>query len=86
MEDVLRSLAKSVSIQLGVTVATSATDAAIHQKIFGSGMNTLIIPNGEVNDIMKIVLSFLKNLVCKKVLVRQFKMRQNNEKEDFLEC
>ena len=55
MEDVLRSLAKSVSIQLGVTVATSATDAAIHQKIFGSGMNTLIIPNGEVNDIMKIV-------------------------------
>ena len=86
MEDVLRSLAKSVSIQLGVTVATSATDAAIHQKIFGSGMNTLIIPNGEVNDIMKIVLSFLKNLVCKKVLVRQFKMRQNNEKEDFFEC
>ena len=65
MEDVLRSLAKSVSIQLGVTVATSATDAAIHQKIFGSGMNTLIISNGEVNDIMKIVLSFLKNLVCK---------------------
>ena len=65
MEDVLRSLAKSVSIQLGVTVATSATDAAIHQKIFGSGMNALIIPNGEVNDIMKIVLSFLKNLVCK---------------------
>ena len=65
MEDVLRSLAKSVSIQLGVTVATSATDAAIHQKIFGSGMNTMIIPNGEVNDIMKIVLSFLKNLVCK---------------------
>ena len=60
MEDVLRSLAKSVSIKLGVTVATSATDAAIHQKMFGSGMNTLITPKEEVSDIMKIVAKFLE--------------------------
>ena len=35
--------------------ATSATDAAIHKKLFGSGLRTLIIFNKEMNDIMKIV-------------------------------
>ena len=35
--------------------ATSTTDAAIHKKLFGSGLRTLIIFNKEMNDIMKIV-------------------------------
>ena len=35
----------------------SATDAAIHEKMFGSGMNALIIANKKMNDIMKIVKS-----------------------------
>ena len=43
--NVLKPLAKSVSI----------TDAAILQKMFGSGNTTLIISNEEMNDIMKIV-------------------------------
>ena len=39
----LESLAKTVLIPLGLKVAASATDAAIHKKIFASGVTTLII-------------------------------------------
>ena len=35
--NVLKPLAKSVLIPLGLTAAASATDAAIHKKMFGSG-------------------------------------------------
>ena len=55
--NVLKPLAKSVLIPLGLTAAALATDAAIHKKIFGSGMTTLIISNEEMKDIMKIVKS-----------------------------
>ena len=55
--NVLKPLAKSILIPLGLTAAASATDAAINQNIFGSGLTTLIILNEERNDIMKIVKS-----------------------------
>ena len=55
MVNVLKPLAKSVSIPLGLTAAASATDAAIHKKMFGSGTMTLIISNKEMSDTMKIV-------------------------------
>ena len=57
MNDVLRSLAKSVLTPLQLTATASATDASIHKKMFGSGMKTLIISNEEINFIMKIVKS-----------------------------
>ena len=41
MRNVLKPLAKSVLIPLGLTAATSATDAAIQKRIFGSGMRPL---------------------------------------------
>ena len=49
---VLKPLAKCVLIPLG-----AATDAAIHKKLFGSGVTTLITSNEEMNDIMKIFRS-----------------------------
>ena len=55
--NVLKTLAKSVLILLGLTAAGSATYAAIHKKMFGSGFTTLIISNEEINDFMKIVKS-----------------------------
>ena len=55
--DVLKPLAKSVLIPLRLTVAASPTDSAIHKKMFGLGMTTLIISNEEMNDIMKKVKS-----------------------------
>ena len=54
--NVLKPLAKSVLIPLGLTAAASATDADIHKTMFGSGNATLIISNEEMN-IMKIVKS-----------------------------
>ena len=60
MKSVIKPLAKSVLITLGITAAASATDAGIHKKILGSGHNnntTLIISNGEMDDILKIVKS-----------------------------
>ena len=75
MKYILKPLVKSVSISLGLTVAASATDAAIHKKMFESGnrpsylvlrflglsscTTALIISNKEMYDTMKIV-KFLK--------------------------
>ena len=55
--NVLKPLAKSVLTLLGLTAAVSATNTAIHKKMFGSGNMKLTILNKEVNDIMKIVKS-----------------------------
>ena len=52
MKNVLKPLAKGVSISSGLA---AATDAAIHKKIFGSGVTTLLISNNEMDDNMKIV-------------------------------
>ena len=57
IQNVLKSLAKSVLVPLGLTAATLATDEAIHKEMFGSGNTTLIISNEEVTYIMKIVKS-----------------------------
>ena len=53
--NVLKPLAKNVLIPLGLTAAASATDTAIHKKMFGSSNTTLLISNEEKNDIMKII-------------------------------
>ena len=55
IKNVIKPLAKSVLIPLGLTAAASAADAGIHKKILGSGNTTLIISNEEMNDIIKIV-------------------------------
>ena len=62
IKNVIKPLAKSVLIPLGLTAAASAADAGIHKKILGSGHNhpsstTLIISNNEMEDIIKIVKS-----------------------------
>ena len=49
MKNVLEPLAKSVLTPLRLTAAAAAaaaaTDATIHEKVFGSGVTTLIISN-----------------------------------------
>ena len=61
IKSVIKPLAKSVLVPLGLTAAASAADAGIHKKILGSGSdhnNTiLIISNDEMDDILKIVKS-----------------------------
>ena len=65
MRNVLKPLAKSVLIPLGLIAEASATDAALHKKMFGSRTHssdlakrtTLIISDEEMNGVMKIVKS-----------------------------
>ena len=67
MKNVIKPLAKSVLIPLGLTAAASAADPGIHKKVLGSGHHSsdsashnntiLIISNDEMKDIIKIVKS-----------------------------
>ena len=59
MKSVIKPLAESVLVPLGLTAAASAANAGIHKKILGSGHNntTLIISNDEMEDILKTVKS-----------------------------
>ena len=61
MKNVLKLLAKSVLITSGLTATASATDAAIQQKVFGSGMTILEISNEEMDGVMKIIKSLEKS-------------------------
>ena len=54
MKNVIKPLAKTVLIPLGLTAVASA-DAGIHKKILGSGTTRLIISNDEIEDTIKIV-------------------------------
>ena len=75
----IKPLAKSVLIPLGLTAAASAADAGIHKKILGSGHNRpsssasrnnttikLIISHNEIDGIIKKV----KSLECSGVLLK----------------
>ena len=57
IKSVIKTLAKSVLIPLGLTAATSAVDAGIHKKILQSVTTTLVISSDEMEDIIKIVKS-----------------------------
>ena len=51
---VIKPLAESVLIALGLTTGASETDAATQKNIYESGATTLIFSNEEMEDIMKI--------------------------------
>ena len=57
IKNVIKPLAKSVLIPLGLTAAASAADAGIQKQILGSGNTTLIISNKDIEDLIKIVKS-----------------------------
>ena len=82
--NVLKPLAKSVLISLGLTAAASATDAAIHKKMFGSRTTTLIISNEEMNDIMKIVKSLEESDLLIKSVSKTIENKAKEQKGRFL--
>ena len=79
-----KSLAKSVLIPLGLTTTTSATDAGIHKKIFGSAFTTLINSNEEMNDIIKIVKSLEESGLLIKGVSKTIKNEGKEQKGGFL--
>ena len=48
-------MAKNILVPLGITAAASAIDSGIQKKIYRSGRATLIIPNEDMNYIIKII-------------------------------
>ena len=57
-KNVIKLLAKSALIPLGLTAVASAADSGIHEKILGPGNNTtLIILNDKMKDLTEIVKS-----------------------------
>ena len=81
---ILKPLSKGVLIPLGLTVAVSATDEAIHRKIFGSGNTTLVIFNDEMNDIMKIVKSLEESGLLIKGVRETIQKEAKKQKRGFL--
>ena len=86
MKSLLKPLAKSVLIPLGLTAAASVTDAAVQNNIFGSGMTTLTISNEEMNDIMKIVISLEEPGLLIKGVSQTIKNEAKEQKLDFSVC
>ena len=77
-------LAKNVLAPLGITAAASAIDAGIQKKIHGSGTTTLIIPNEEMNDIMKIVQALEDSNILLKGVTKTIKNETKERKGGFL--
>ena len=82
--NVIKPLAKSISIPLGLTAAASATDLAIHLRMFGSGFTTIIIYNEEMEDIMKIVKSLAESGLLIKGVRETIKNEAKEQKGGFL--
>ena len=82
--NVLKPLAKSVLVPLGLTAAAAATDAAIHKKIIGSGTTALIISNEEMNDTMKIIKSLEESGLLIKGVSEAIKNDAKEQKGGFL--
>ena len=86
MKNVIKPLAKSVLIPLGLTAAASAADAGIHKKILGSGNTTLIISNNEIEDIIKIVKSLEDSGLLLKGFSETIQNDFKEQKGDSLVC
>ena len=79
--NVLKPSAKSILIPLGLMAA--AADAAIHQKMFGSGFTTLIFSNEKMEDIMKIVKSLENSGLLIKRVCETIKNEAKEQKGGF---
>ena len=86
-KSVIRPLAKSVLIPLGLTAAASAVDAGVLKKILGSGHNnntTLIISNDEMGDILKIIKSLEDSGVLLKGVSKTIQHEAKEQRGGFL--
>ena len=84
IKNVIKPLAKSILIPLGLTAAASAADAGIQKKILGSGTTTLVISNEEMNDIMKVVQALEDSNILLKGVSETTKNETKEQKGGFL--
>ena len=85
IKNVIKPLAKSVLIPLGLTAAASAADAGIQKKL-GSGTTTLIISNEQMNNIMKIAQALEDSNILLNVATKTIKNETKEQKEAFYQC
>ena len=86
-KSVIKPLAKSVLIPVGLTAAASAADAGIHKRILGSGNNNntiLRISNNEMDDILKIVKSLEYSGVLLKGVTETIQNEAKEQRGGFL--
>ena len=86
MKNVIKPLAKSFLVPLGLTSAASAADAGIHKRILGLGTTTLIILNDKMIDIIKTVKFIEDSGFLLKGVSQTIQIKLKNKKEDFLVC
>ena len=84
IKNVIKPLAKSLLIPLGLTAAASAADAGIHKKILGSGNTTLIISNEEMNHIIKVVQALEDSNILSKGVTKTVKNETKEQNGGFL--
>ena len=84
IKNVIKPLAKSVLIPLGLTAAASTADAGIHKKILRSGNTTLIISNEEMNDIIKIIQTLEDSNILLKGVTKTIINETKEQKDEFL--
>ena len=82
--NVLKPLAKSVLIPLGLKVTASATDATILKKIFGSDTTLLTVLSEEMNGIMKTVKSLEESRLLIKGVTQTIIIEEKEQKVGFL--
>ena len=85
MKNVIKPLAKSVLIPLGLTAAASVADVGMQKKTLGSGnMTTLIISNDEIEGIIKIVKSLEDSGLLLKGVTETVQNEAKEQKGGFL--
>ena len=86
MKNVIKSLAKSVLIPLGLTPAASAVDVGIKIYIYilGSVNTTLIVSSDELEDIIKVVKSLEDSSLLLKVVSETIQNEAKEQKGEFL--
>ena len=83
----IKPVAKSVLIPLGLTAPASSADAGIHKKILGSeNITTLIISNDEIEDIIKIVKSLEDSGLLLKGVTETVQNKVKEQKGRLLSC
>ena len=83
MWHILKPLAESILIPVGLTVAASVTDATIEKKIFVSSMTKLIISNEEMDDTMKMIKTFQESGLLIKTVSKAIKDEAKEQKSGF---
>ena len=79
----LKSVIKPLGL-LGLTAASSAIDAGVQKKIYGSGTTTLVISNEEMNGIMKIFQTLEDSNILLKGVTKTIKNETREQKGGYL--